>query len=360
VPLTLISDYSFNHIPIVNWGNPGTLASLAIYSFLIFVAIKNFKRKNLLSFSILYFLITFSIVSNIIFLVGATLAERFLYTPSLGFCIAAAFLLSKLNKKTSVAAMLMVTLLYSVKTIARNNDWKSNYTLFSKDIESAPKSCKLNYYYSVAILDEVQLSYSPEPLRKEAAADKAIAALKRALTIMPHFIEAMEQMGYAYYVKGDFENAKRNYAIAAQHGSPSAKLLNNYAVAYIETNEPEKAVPMLEKALAQNPNYVEASNNLGSAYNRLGYWDKAVQVLQKAIKINPRYGVAYKNIARAYGNLRQWDTALDYVSKAEQLIPGDPEVYMLKGYSYHYKGNRQAAEAASVEYARLTGKKINY
>ena len=54
-----------------------------------------FKKKNPLAFASLYFLATFSVSSNILFLIGTGYGERLLYAPSLGFALAVAFGLSK-------------------------------------------------------------------------------------------------------------------------------------------------------------------------------------------------------------------------------------------------------------------------
>src|SRR2546430_5153820 len=46
-------------LPICFW------VALLVYAALIFIAVKNFKKKNVLAFSIFYFLVTISIFSNI-------------------------------------------------------------------------------------------------------------------------------------------------------------------------------------------------------------------------------------------------------------------------------------------------------
>ena len=86
-PYPLTSDYYPYHIPIINPGSWRAIIPLAIYVLMIAWMIFRIPRKNLASFCFLYFLITLSIVSNILFPVGAFMSERFLYMPSLAFCI---------------------------------------------------------------------------------------------------------------------------------------------------------------------------------------------------------------------------------------------------------------------------------
>ena len=68
------------------------------------------------------------------------MAERFLFLPSLGFCIAAVALILrlfkvkdfsslKLNSKARIA-FITILILGAARTIARNPDWKNNQALF--------------------------------------------------------------------------------------------------------------------------------------------------------------------------------------------------------------------------------------
>jgi hypothetical protein len=51
-------------------------------------AIVRAKSKDVFAFAILFYLVTLSVSSNLFVKIAATFAERLLYTPSLGFCIA--------------------------------------------------------------------------------------------------------------------------------------------------------------------------------------------------------------------------------------------------------------------------------
>jgi len=59
----------------------------------------------------------------------------------------------------------------------------------------------------------------------------------------------------------------------------------------------DAAVKSFEKAIAINPDYVEAHNNLGSILNALGHLDVAIECYEKAIAINPDFSDAYYNLS---------------------------------------------------------------
>jgi len=94
-PYKLSFDYSYQQIPIVGLADLRALVPLLILGGVIVYAILRFRSKDLIVFAAIFFLITVSIVSNIVFLIESVMGERFLYMPSLGFCIAAGILLGR-------------------------------------------------------------------------------------------------------------------------------------------------------------------------------------------------------------------------------------------------------------------------
>ena len=98
-PHPLTHDYYFNQIPLKEFSNIGVILSILIYSIAGVVAVIQFRKKTLLSFCILYFAITFSVVSNLFFPVGTTMSERFMYMSSLSFSIYLAYLILLITEK---------------------------------------------------------------------------------------------------------------------------------------------------------------------------------------------------------------------------------------------------------------------
>src|ERR1017187_7032487 len=97
-PYPLCHDYSYAEIPIHNISNISSIIAIMIYLFITVYAFIKIRHKNILAFSILFYLLTIVPVSNILILIGSPMAERFLYMPSLGFCMAIAYLLMKVTK----------------------------------------------------------------------------------------------------------------------------------------------------------------------------------------------------------------------------------------------------------------------
>ena len=95
LPHPLVCDYSIGEISIVSWSNIYATLSLFLYVGLGVYAIIMLKQKNLFAFGILLFLITISVFSNVILMIGSSFGERFMYMPSLGFVTVVGLLIAK-------------------------------------------------------------------------------------------------------------------------------------------------------------------------------------------------------------------------------------------------------------------------
>ena len=148
-PHPLTHDYYPHHIEITSFTNPLVIfISLVIIGLIVF-AIITLKKKNAVSFGILFFIITFSITSNLLFNVGTFMNERFLFTSLLGFTLIVAVLIQKLQKanvsgKVMTVAMILLCLLYGGRTAARNLVWHDDITLFTTDVKTSKNSIKCN------------------------------------------------------------------------------------------------------------------------------------------------------------------------------------------------------------------------
>jgi len=150
-PANLSYDYSFDQIPaVVSPGDPRVLLvalALPVVAALIFVAS---RRNRTTAFAIAFSLLTFGIVANIVLPIGTVMADRLLYIPSIGFTILVASILLAVDERLPgrlgrpMWLMLCVLLLggYSIRTLVRNADWRSEETLFIHDVEVSPRSAK--------------------------------------------------------------------------------------------------------------------------------------------------------------------------------------------------------------------------
>jgi hypothetical protein len=112
--------------------DPRVLFGLCVFIMLLVAAFALYRRRPMMSFAIFWFAATMAPVSNII-PVNAIVADRFLYGPSIAFCIVAAAGARAIHnwsggrrKTLAGSAVMMVLCLLMLLTVGRNNDSPSN------------------------------------------------------------------------------------------------------------------------------------------------------------------------------------------------------------------------------------------
>jgi len=195
-PHPLTHDYYPYHIPIMNFGKPGTLISLALYIALAYFFFRGLKTKNIYAWSIGFFVITISIVSNFFFAVGTFMNERFLFIPSIAFSLVSAWTLIKYGyssdkpvlKYGSLALLFILIAGYTFKTYDRVPAWKDALSLNGQAAMTSPNSARANCFMATALYEEGR--DSPDAEEKKQYFLEAEVYAKRALEIYPEYIAA--------------------------------------------------------------------------------------------------------------------------------------------------------------------------
>jgi protein O-mannosyl-transferase len=333
-PHPLAIDYSYKQIPVVDISDWRFLLSFLIYAALIFIAIRYFKKKSVLSFAILFFLATISIFSNILIIIGTSFGERLMLLPSVGFCLALAyagvklFHLSKVNATSLkeffaagvkiIAVTAVVVVLYSFKTIDRNQDWKDNYTLFSHDVKVSTKSAHMHNYFGNLLSKPEQLERT-DSIVVARTLDTAIVELNKAIEIYPKYADCYNQLGLIYYKKKMHKEAFDNYTLAIQYNNTNAVFHNNIGTLFFETGDYNGALKAMQRAVELDPHYTDALANLGSTFGTMKDYNNALIYLHKCVKEDPNYANAYFFLSITYGFLNDKQNQEVYMQKYEAL-----------------------------------------
>ncbi|MBK6929713.1 MAG: glycosyltransferase family 39 protein [Saprospirales bacterium] len=200
-PYPLTHDYYPRTIGIKTFGNPGALLALAGYLFLIWFAVKGLAQRDPVRFGILFFLLTISIVSNLVFPVGTLMGERFVFMPSAGICLAVAALLCRLpGRKTALVIAGAVALLFSIKTVLRNPVWASNERLFFTDVKTSVNSAKINNACGGVLFEKAQKE--KDGALQLTMYEQAFNYANQALQIYPNYKDALLiRGGCQFYLK---------------------------------------------------------------------------------------------------------------------------------------------------------------
>jgi len=276
VPYPLMYDYSYNQIPPGSFSDMYTIAGLVLMIALVLLTWIYLKKNKVISFSLIFFFITVMPALLFVFSRGGIFAERFLYAPSLAFCLLLSYFVMRLFKvdlpvtapsvpkkgmPLNMKPLLMlgaVTILFALMTRTRNPAWANNYALFSTDINNAKNSAQNHRHYGFQLID--QSCAAKDAQSKQNYFNEGINELKTALAIHPGFGEAYFKIGYAY----------------------QSCLPNN-----------DSAIYYYKKAIKSSPGYAISYSNLGIIYQMMGKPDIASYYYNQAIQVNPSYPDAY-------------------------------------------------------------------
>ena len=140
-------------------------------------------------------------------------------------------------------------------------------------------------------------------------------------------------------------------AIAA---SPlSYEAMNNLALIESARGNPVKALALLNKAVASNPDNEGTFINRGNYYASVHQWTKALADYAQALKLNASNVIAAVESARIHLELNRADIAIEELNAALDANPQDHEAYMLLSSAYEKTGLKTEAAAALDEASRL-------
>lgn len=332
-PYPLTHDYYPLQIPLTTFSNPVALLGLLGYLGMTIWSILQVRKQNIIAFGILFYLIAIFPMSNIPLPVGTLMSERFLFIPSIGFCIIVSYLLVKYWLKSNFKAgantvLIILFLALGIRTILRNPVWQSNYTIFLNDIKYSPNSAKLNNSVGGITIDSaVHVTDSTE---RRKMLEFAESHLKKAIELHPTYSIAHVLLGNAYYYQKKYLLAIQMYEAAQKLDTALPTLKNNIAMAYRDygkyagetmgntslaidnllksyainpddpetlrllgvangyLNKPKEAVKYFELARAKNPKDANLLFDLGLAYIMSGDKEKGAQLQAEAIKIDPK------------------------------------------------------------------------
>jgi tetratricopeptide (TPR) repeat protein len=133
-----------------------------------------------------------------------------------------------------------------------------------------------------------------------------------------------------------------------QRREEAIQLLNRGAD-HLRAGEPEKALPLLLRAHELLPEDVPAAINLAGAYILLGRHREAIPILEQALAHEPENEMIWTNLGAAHlGNPGRADEeqqrkAIEAFERAVEIRPSTPNVYYNLGLIHRERGEREQA-----------------
>jgi protein O-mannosyl-transferase len=316
-PATLSFDYSFNEYPLIELFSLKGIIAVIVACLMMGLAVFGIWKKKFYGFGLAFYLITMSIVSNIFFLIGSTMADRFLFTASAGLCIAAVMLVDAYFPKKflrwTAFALIPVILVMAGRTFDRNKDWKNNDTLYTADLENAPNSTRTHFAYGGLMLE--QSGQARNQQEHVQLLNKAKKHLSKSVEILPSNFEAWYNLGVVEQRMGNENVAITCYETCLKYAPERAIAYNNLGFIYFNRKDMEKAEVNFRKAYEFNRRSPEIVSNMGLVYHSNGEYEKAIPYYEEALKIDPKHANTIQNLIRIYEAIGDDERANYYRSR---------------------------------------------
>ena len=365
LPFGLNADYV---IPPILVDVVSFLLSVVLIIALIIILLRIGKGNKLFCFFAVWFLVTLSLVSNIIPL-SNIMAERYLYIPVMGFSGAAGVLFRKGVSGNIFAKICLgvVLTVFAFVSISRNVVWHDEFSLWHDTLAREPDSARAHHnlgvvYNSKGMYEKAEYEYKKtlEIKPNDAGAyynlgnlyerkgliDDAIAAYEKAIQSNPYHADAYNNLGNFYKKKKHYTAAVKMYEKAVRCNPFDFRYHSNLGLIYLETKNYRESVDAFLKALKIAPDKSSTHNSLGNVLKEMGNVDGAKEAYKTALQLNPADANAHNNLGMLYTNTEEFDKAVKEFDTAVRLDPKMASAYNNLGIACANKGDGEKAVEA--------------
>ena len=126
----------------------------------------------------------------------------------------------------------------------------------------------------------------------------AAAAFDEAIKRDPSNGAYLANLGNARRALGDLDGARQAYQLAVERDGSLADAANGLGVILVQEKRPAEAVAWFERAIANDPRFIEAQLNLAIALHESGQRDRALAQYRRVERLAPS-GARERAAARA-------------------------------------------------------------
>jgi|GEM_PF-1049084 len=343
IPYPMSFYYGYKCIDKTELSKPIALFILGIVIVLIMLALWRVNKNRLLSTGLLIYFITLLPLVNIIAPVSGMMADRYLFIPSIGFCILLAVALCWLAKysveKDSIVSFfslpryfkysaLAILVFYSGVTIARNSQWHDYLKLMRHDIRHLEASAQAQNLLATHLVQSALLQTNA--LTRKTLLEEAELHYEKAVNIYSEFFNAQYDLGRVRMMLGKPDKAEKHFLQVIKIDSTFSEPFYQVGLIKAGRGDYREALPYYHKYLKVNPANLDALMNLSFCYARLQDFPRALIPMKKAAAFYPQQPEPFIFLSRIYADLGRIDSAMFYLQRAETIAPNHPDVNLLK------------------------------
>lgn len=347
-PHPLVHQHGVWQIELASFSDWDVWLSILIHILMITFIVMKIKSRLPVAWGILFYLITISIYNNVVYTMPDTLAERFLFLPSVGFVAAFVFAINGIFKKINHQKSILLTgvvlipifIFFTYKSWDRSKDWKDNFTLSENTLPFATNNATINGQYAAEL--RKKLFREDINIDKQATIELIEKYFKKALEIYPDFYSVQSDLGVFYIELQETDNAFPHLRKAVDVNPQ--KWINHYylGLIYYDRNQYVNASKHLEKTIVLNDKETTKTEFI----NAYEYWGRALFNQSKTTQADEVLGEAYQkynsketkilwaNMHAQKGNIQR---AIDLYTELQQLFPEDNSIQSTIEYLRRFK-----------------------
>lgn len=286
---------------------PKVLLGFSGIGLFLYLAIRCWKTKPLVSFGILWFFTTLLVESSVI-PIRHVIFEHRCYLPFFGFSLVAGAFFTEIIKDRYklAAAILVVIMTLSVLTYKRNEIWANDITLWTDVIKKSPRVIRPYTHLATAYLNQKDF-------------DSALNVYTKAIVLDPEQAESYNNRGNVYTVLNQHDLALKDYLTALSIDPTLEKTYNNIGIIYNKRKDFSQALAYYGKALELNSENAGVYYNRANVYLQLDQLDKAFEDYSRSIKLNPFQKKAFYYRSQIYASEERFTDALADIERAQTL-----------------------------------------
>jgi hypothetical protein len=328
-PANLSSDYSYSQIPVATGTFRDWIAWIVVAVVVVIIAFQ-FRKNRLAFFFAAFAFVTFVPVSNLLFLTGTIMAERFLYLPSVGLAACVVMALFAAGERTGVrmlapVALCLVIAAFAARTWTRNIDWQVELTMAEVSVRTSPNSSRAHIALAGWLAKADPSGGNVSRVIDET--EKSMAILD-SLPDSLNLADVYAVGGAAYELKG--ERLARRDADGRM----------------VVTPESEAAFKRSLQILLRGVAIERASQSANSGQSGAGGPDSPNS------SVGPKL---YEQLAITYVRLREFQDAYDAAIQSRSLDPSELQNYLIIGQQLVREGRKDDAAIAYVEGTLVSG-----
>ena len=299
IPLGLTIDHDV--APLSLYSGRAVLSYVILLGMIVLALLVR-KSKPAVSFAIFWFLLC--LCPFLVIRVNDFMAERWVYTASIGFAVGVSTLAmhaSRFYPRTARAAMVVLLALLGALTVMRNQVYANPILLWEDAVKKAPEKSRPYSNLSRAYIDGGDLAMG-------------VASSREGIKL--------------------YKNDKPK-------GQVFVALHINLAAAHQNGNNLQKAEEALKTIEHEAAGYHEYHHSLGLIYMKTHRYDQALAEFRKALAIRPVSPTLLYLTADCYEALGRHKTAQEYFSRASAGVPQSGPDYINQGLAFFKLGEEE-------------------